>query len=741
MNQDEIQKLASFIGFGYYRVTQQGYFLDCDDKAREIFEIPQNEKDLTKYSITDFYVVPAERDRRLEELLKDQCLSLTGTISVRIKGKYLLLFDICWCCPEEYQGQSGFIGLVTKTQSSTISPKMYETFPRGLYELDDENRIVRANLALIHILKYPDEKTLLGKRFNELCVDEKHLHFFIEKIRSNGSAHEILIMRDYFGGEIEVECFSQDINEFGCSRWGMITDVSKREQYYRALDSVPTGFYYIEKEKIKLCNDHFAKLMGFKDKNDAVGKDTRDYFASKREVRKYFEDLREADKTGKPLQNYPVKIRRANDGVLVTLAVDVHLVKNLKGQPIGRRGTIRDISDEIELRNKVVEAEKRLKKNTSDINSLVHNFLHPVLKFSGGAELMRQVGKTLHEMFQKGAISTIECYKDPVTLGKNLLKRLIELKDIIPDSDEVIPFSKQEEKSRKTRSFKQITMKDLKRKMSLMINMFDYSLGTEESDILVDGAIRDTALWLVEELSRLDYAGHEILRHYLNKEFIDFLQDILFNYLTNGTGTMVDQTRIMKMEIEAFRRYMGFYSEKKYTFMDKDVGEIAESVLEMYSPVFAEAGLEIRFKKTGNLTVRVSADDITRVFNNLFQNARKYSYQGEMRFVNIKVRELGNINHVEFSIENLGTPIKEDEIRGGKIFLPGYRGEYANAGARDGTGAGLADAQDVIRSHGGTILVTSTPTKGETDPPQYNVPYLTKITIRLPKRGPGDNTE
>jgi PAS domain S-box-containing protein len=741
ISEEEVQKLASLLGFGYYRVTKQGSFLHCDDKAREIFAIPQNEPDLTKYSMTDFYVVPTERDQRLEKLLDNRDSPLTGTVSVRIKGKYMLLFDICWCCPEEYQGQPCFIGLVTKIQSSTISPKMYENLPRGLYELDDDDRIVRANRTLINILKYPDVNMLLGKTFNELCVDEKRLNALNEKIKSEGSAREILIMKDYFKQVIEVECFSQDIKEFGRSRWGMITNVSKREQYYRALDSVPTGFYYIEKEKIKHCNDKFAKLMGFESKEDAIGKDTRNYFTSKKDVQKYFEDLRKADKDRKPLQNYPVKIRRANDGVIITLAVDACLVKDFKDQVIGRRGTIRDISDEIELKKRAAEAEESLEKTTADINSLVHNFLHPVLKFSGGAELMCQVGKTLHEMSQKGAISTIDGYKDPVTLGKKLLKRLTELRNIIPDSEEPIPLSKQEEKSEKTGSFKHITMNDLKKKVSLMINIFDYSLSTSGSNILVDGAIRDTALWLFEELTRLDYAGHELLRHYLNKEFIDFLQDILFNYLIGGTEIMVDQTRIMKMEIESFRRYLEFRSDKKPAFIDTDIGKIAEDVLELFKPVFAEADLEIRFKRSGNLTARVSPEDITRVLNNLFQNARKYSYPGKGRFVNIRVRELGNINQVEFSIENLGTPIKGHEISLGKIFQRGYRGEFANAGSRDGTGVGLTDVRDVIEDHKGTISVTSAPTKGETNPPQYNVPYRTKVTIRLSKRGPGNDTE
>jgi PAS domain S-box-containing protein len=742
MNQKKVQELASFLGFGYYRVTREGFFLECDEKAREIFEIPRNENILTKYCITDFYVVPAERERRLEKLLENKCSPQTGTISVRIKGKYMLLFDMCWCCNEPYQGQECFIGLISKIESSTISPKMFNTFPRGLYELDDDDRIVRVNQKMLQILKYNTEKQVLGKKFNELCADEDRLERLDKEVKEKGSAREILAFRDAQSEIVEVECFSQDIKEFGRARWGMITDVSKREQYYRALDSVPTGFYYIEKERLKQCNDHFAKLMGFETKEGALGIDTRNHFASKQEVQKYFEDLRKADKEGKPLQNYPVRIRRANDGVLITLAVDAHLVKDFKGRPIGRRGTIRDISDEIELKKQVANAEKRLNKTTADINNLIHNFLHPVVKFSGNSELIHQIGNTLHKTAQQGAISTIDGYKNSDELGKKFLKRLIEIRDIVPDSDEVIPFSAQKEKTDKISGLKSFTMKDLKKKLSLMINIFDYSLGTSESKILLDGAIRDTALWLLEELSQIDYAGHEILKYYLNKEFIDFLQDILFSYLTGGTKIMVDETRIMKMEIEAFRRYLGLQFEKIYIFIKTDIGEIVENVLELFRPVFAEAGLGIQFKKSGNLVAKASPSDLNRVFNNLFQNARKYSHPGEGRFVNIRVRELGNTNQVEFSIENFGIPIKKHEIESGQIWLPGYRGQLAYASDRDGTGVGLADARDVVISHGGAISIISTPTKGETNPPGYKVPYLTKVTIRLPKSRPhNEDTE
>lgn len=737
IDKQEVIKLAPFLDFGFYMVSRDGKFLECDDKVREIFKIPLDIPNLIPYSIADFCLVPEEWNQRLKKLEANPLKPLKSTISVRVKGKIKQLYDICWRYPEEDQGETSFIGLLAEIESGTISPKMYENLPRGLYQLDNDGRIVLANHTLVNILKFPDEAMLLKKKFHDLCIDQKKLAEFDEKIKTKGFVHDILVIRDYHNKEIEVDCFCQETGEFGRERWGMITEVTMRERYYRDLESVPTGYYYIVKERIKFCNDHFAKLMGFGTRENAIGRDTRNYFASKKDVQRYFEDLREADKLEQPLQNYPVRIRRASDGVIVTLAVDSHLVKNSSGQTIGRRGTIRDISSEIKLKERVKAAENRLTETTADINSLIHNFLHPVVKFSGNSELIHQIGKILHQTAQKNAISTIARYKNSKELGEKLLKRLIEVRDVVPDSNEEIPFSNLNKEKDKASKFKTISMRDFKKKLSLMINIFDYSLSKTKNNIILDGAIRDTALWLLDELYQINYSDHDILKHYLNKEFMDFLQDILFNYLTIGTKIMANETKIMKMDIDALRRYIGTQLKQKYVFKNSDIEKIVIEALEPFRPVFSQAGLEILLKKSGNLTAIVSVSDLTRVFNNLFQNARKYSFPGKSRFVKINIREIGNKNQVEFSITNLGIPIKNHEIKQGLIFLAGYRSQLAYANDRDGTGVGLADARDVIMAHGGTITISSDPTKGETEPPNYKVPYITTVTLTLPKFGPG----
>jgi signal transduction histidine kinase len=117
----------------------------------------------------------------------------------------------------------------------------------------------------------------------------------------------------------------------------------------------------------------------------------------------------------------------------------------------------------------------------------------------------------------------------------------------------------------------------------------------------------------------------------------------------------------------------------------------------------------------------------------LLHNANKYSHKGPGRFVRIKTRDLQQETEAEIIIESYGIPIKKGEIESGDIFKFGYRSKLAFRTDRDGTGVGLADAKDVIEQHHGKITITSEPIRDDGDPPKYKVPYITTVTVRLPK--------
>jgi PAS domain S-box-containing protein len=722
---EEILKFAESLGLGFYRVSHEGEFVECDDKARKIFSIPQG-KDLSGFSIKSFYINPEERDVRIQRLISSELKYFCGTLSMRIDGKNKVLFDICKY-DKSYRDKGTFVAFASEIENITLIPQMFDTFPMGIYEVDNEGKILRVNKKLVEILKYKDEKAILKKNIREFYEDKREMFEFTQEIKDNGFAQRILKFIDANKKIIEVECFSQYINEFKLARWAMLTDVTRRERYKRLFADVPTGVYYIENDRVKDCNYQFSRILGFDRSEGAIGIDTRDTFADPNDVGKFFSDLEAVDKMNEPLQNYPLKIRRNNDGKIITISIDTHIIKDGKGKEIGREGTIRDITERVELENRVNEAEKNLEKTTADINKFIHTFLHPVVKFAGNSELLNQVIGVLYQTIPLAA----PLPSSSKELGEMLMTSLKEINTKISGMDDK-PGDGNNDTHPQT-GVKPSALDNFKENLTRIINIFDYSLKTEKSQKLLESTIRDTALWTLAELNRVNYSGNSQLKSLIKKDFIDFLQGILFNYLKYGTQILMGETEKMKKGVEALRSFIGMKKLRKYTFEKHHIGKLLEDNIQRFKPLLLEENIDVDFYYTGNLAAEISQNDIERVVCNLLQNVQKYSYKGESRFVKIRARELQPDDKVEFFVESFGIPIKKEEIDSGDIWKFGCRGEMAYASDRVGTGVGLADAKDVIDAHGGEIVLTSKPAAADGTPPGYKVPYITKITIRIPK--------
>jgi PAS domain S-box-containing protein len=725
---DKISLFKNLFGFGYYKVNRDGSFLECDSKARKLFGIPENEKNLSKYNIKNIYVIPDERDHKLEDLIQNDCEPLTNTIAANISGENRLLFDICWC---EY-GQGGELilaGLISDIKASTISPKMFSNFPRGLYEVNKDDIIVRANQSLAKLLKLTNDQDLLNRCVFDFCQDEDVYKEFKEKIERDGSAQEILKLKDIEGNIIEVECFSQVMAEYGKARWGMVTDVTKRERYYRTLDQMPTGYFLIEHNKIVQCNERYVEILDFKSEEEVHGLDVRDFYVNRKDWDDYYDALLNADKQGRPLQFHNVKVYNADRSKILTISVDSKLIRDKDGNPYGRYGTIRDVSNIVKLESQVSKTREELKKITTDINNLIHTFLHPVVKFSGNVQLVNQIVRSLN----MSIFPDLELSNSAKTLGNELMARIRDLVSNLPQWDE--DFLKREKEGRlsdlEAKEF--LSIEELRKSLDTIINSFDYSLKQSRGDILLKGDIRDTALWVLDELRKLKHLSDNAISRFIDSQFMEFIHGILLNHLEISSRVLAGEAEIMKREVEALRNYIGLKKERKYSFVETDLGHMLEEGLELFKPVFEEDGINIEYnRRKGNLRTMISRNDMGRVISNLLHNAKKYSHFGDRRFIKVITKELGNVNKIRFSIENYGVPIMKEELEKGLIFEVGYRGKVSMVYDRDGTGAGLSDAKEVIEKHGGSIKVTSEPAAKEKEPPEYRVPYLTKIIVTLP---------
>ena len=131
--------------------------------------------------------------------------------------------------------------------------------------------------------------------------------------------------------------------------------------------------------------------------------------------------------------------------------------------------------------------------------------------------------------------------------------------------------------------------------------------------------------------------------------------------------------------------------------------------------------------------VEVVAQDIGRVFLNLVNNAcyatdekrRKLEEEGtpETFFPTVEVTSLRNEEAAVVTIKDNGTGMPDDVIE--KIFNPFFTTKPTD----QGTGLGLAISNDIVRSHGGTIVVESK--DGE----------YTQMTVQLPLVAPSMEVE
>ncbi|MDZ8054778.1 MAG: ATP-binding protein [Aulosira sp. ZfuVER01] len=95
-----------------------------------------------------------------------------------------------------------------------------------------------------------------------------------------------------------------------------------------------------------------------------------------------------------------------------------------------------------------------------------------------------------------------------------------------------------------------------------------------------------------------------------------------------------------------------------------------------------------------------------KIVLNLLSNAFKFTLEGE-----IAVRlHLGDDHHVKLQIEDTGTGILSEELP--HLFERFYQVRGAKARTHEGSGIGLALVHELIKMHGGTIEVSSTPRVG-----------------------------
>jgi signal transduction histidine kinase len=148
-----------------------------------------------------------------------------------------------------------------------------------------------------------------------------------------------------------------------------------------------------------------------------------------------------------------------------------------------------------------------------------------------------------------------------------------------------------------------------------------------------------------------------------------------------------------------------------------DLEEMVNSVVNSFKPMMEKANATFTFERLGSdFVVSGSAIHLANVLYNLLDNALKYS--PEKPEIGLQLKEDGG--RVQLLVNDKGLGIAAEYQS--KIFERFFRMPTGDVHNIKGYGLGLSYVDQVVRKHGGTISVSSTPGQGST------------FTVSLPKQ-------
>ena len=162
----------------------------------------------------------------------------------------------------------------------------------------------------------------------------------------------------------------------------------------------------------------------------------------------------------------------------------------------------------------------------------------------------------------------------------------------------------------------------------------------------------------------------------------------------------VDRLRTLTEDLLHLARSDG---NKASVFEPVDLSTLIGDVSDSLYPLMEAKGLSFQRALDGNLCMRGDSDDLIRLFVNLFDNAIKFTEQGE-----ISVRAGLQEKSIHIVIKDTGTGIDARHLP--HIFDRFYRTDISRT--TRGSGLGLSIAKDIVQRHGGKIEASSVMDQG-----------------------------
>lgn len=175
-------------------------------------------------------------------------------------------------------------------------------------------------------------------------------------------------------------------------------------------------------------------------------------------------------------------------------------------------------------------------------------------------------------------------------------------------------------------------------------------------------------------------------REHLDDETLDsylYIVDSKANYLTDLIDELFDYTKLTSPDFQLQRN-------------EVDMKRLLQQVIGEYEPILTREGIDVQTNFTCEWNAFIDVEKMVRVFQNLLENAKKYSEKPSVLEVNQEIDE----DSLVISFRNSISISEKLEVE--KLFDRFYRGDESRTNA-NGSGLGLAIAKQIIQLHQGEI--------------------------------------
>ena len=162
---------------------------------------------------------------------------------------------------------------------------------------------------------------------------------------------------------------------------------ASEEKYRTILETIEEGYYEVDiAGNLTFFNDSLCDIYGYS-KDELMGMNNRQYTDGET-AKKVYQIFNKVYTTGIPEKGFHWPIIRRKDGMKVAVEASASLIRNVKDEPIGFRGIVRDISEKRKLEAQLQQASK-MEAIATLAGGVAHEFNNALMGVMGNIELLK----------------------------------------------------------------------------------------------------------------------------------------------------------------------------------------------------------------------------------------------------------------------------------------------------------------------------------------------------------------